>query len=49
MNIRFKRPNPYNYNEGLVVSEVIAFFSGFETIIGYIIKTDNGFKRVWVL
>lgn len=49
MTLRFKRPNPYYNNEGCVVSEVIAFYSGFNTIIGFIIKTDDGFKRVWVL
>ena len=49
MNLTFNRPEPYNNEFGCVVCEVVAFYSGFDTIIGYIIKADNGFNRVWVL
>lgn len=50
MNIRFIRPHtPYTNDRGLVVSEVIGEFSGFETIIGYIIVTGKGYKKVWLL
>lgn len=48
MTLTFNRPIPYNNEYGFVVSEVVAFYSGFETIIGYIIKSENNYKRVWV-
>lgn len=49
MNLTFIRPEPYNNEYGLVVCEVSAFCFGFNTIIGYIIKADNCYNRVWVL
>ncbi len=48
MNLTFIRPEPYNNEYGLVVCEVSAFCFGYNTIIGYIIKADNGYNRVWL-
>lgn len=50
MNVRFNRSVPYMINEGCIVSECVAFYAGFDTIIGYVVLTDTGsYKRVWVL
>lgn len=50
MTVRFNRPEPYKVCEGSILSECIAFYAGFETIIGYVVLTDSGvYKRVWVL
>jgi len=32
----------------LVVSTVVSVgFMGFDTIVGYIVKTPNGYQRIW--
>ena len=44
----FTRCEPYKSEYGVVYCVVSDFCGGFETVIGYIIKADNKFKRVWL-